>query len=193
MHPNEPARSEHVISGGGPSEADQDEYKRLSVNAAKGVGVVTAVHRGWDNAVTVTDFLSVSYDPPTILVSLYSLSRMAEALDEVQSWGLSLLASNQRGVADALGYEGNPLVGLLDHVPHFRRADGAAPLIAGSLSWFELRTVAKHEVATHTLFVGEVTAMGRAAAAIARPLIRFQSGYLGAASDLQANDERRPT
>jgi len=178
MRSNEPTWSEHVIPDAGAAASDQDLYKRLSVNAAKGVGVVTAVHRGWDNAVTVTDFLSVSYDPPTILVSLYSLSRMAEALSETDRWGLSLLAAGQRGVADALGYEGNPLVGLLDHIPHFRRADGAPPLVAGSLSWFELRTVALHEVATHTLFVGEVTAMGRAAATAAGPLIRFQSGYL---------------
>lgn len=177
--PNRRGWSEHAFPDAGPGEAEQDAYKRLSVNAAKGVAVVTAVHRGWDVAVTVTDFLSVSYDPPTVLVSLYSLSRMAEALDETDRWGLSLLAAGQRGVADALGYEGNPLVGLLDHVPHFRRADGAPPLIDGALSWFELRTVAKHEVATHTLFVGEVTAMGRAAAATAGPLIRFRSGYLG--------------
>jgi flavin reductase (DIM6/NTAB) family NADH-FMN oxidoreductase RutF len=170
--------TQHLVAPGGASEADQDAYKLLSTTAAKGVAVVTAVHRGWDNAVTVTDYLSVSYDPPTMVVSLYALSRMAEALAETGRWGLSLLAADQRAVADVLGEQGSPLDALLRQIPHFRREDGAPPLIAGALSWFELRTTAMHEAATHLIFVGEVVAMGRAAPGTRAPLVRFQSGYL---------------
>lgn len=162
---------------GDGSEADQNAYRQLSANATKGVAIVTARHRGWDIAATVTDHLSVTYDPPTMLVSLYSLSRMADALAESDHWALSLLSAGQRPVADSLAEPGNPLVGLLDQIPHFRRGADGPPIIAGSLAWFQLQTVARFEVATHTLFVGRVEAMGEATATERAPLVRFRSGY----------------
>jgi flavin reductase (DIM6/NTAB) family NADH-FMN oxidoreductase RutF len=169
-------RSERVLAAV-PTEADQDVYRALAANAAKGVGVVTARQGRWDVAVTITDHLSISYDPPTMLVSLYALSRIAEAVTQADRWALSLLPDSLRPTADWLGEQGSPLVGLLGQVPHFRRdADGPA-LIDGALAWFELRTTAVHEAATHVLVVGEVVAMGSAAEPGAEPLVRFRSEY----------------
>ncbi|MEO8907978.1 MAG: flavin reductase family protein [Microbacteriaceae bacterium] len=178
MQPDAPKWTEHVLAPAGASTADQDAYKQLSTLVAKGTAIVSAVHRGWDNAATVTDFLSVSYDPPTMVVSLYGLSRMADALAEVDRWGLSILSAEQSAIADTLSEPGRPLPSLLSQIPHFRRADAAPPLIAGALGWFELRTIAQHDVATHVLFVGEVIAMGTAAPATRAPLVHFRSGYV---------------
>ncbi|WP_308467259.1 flavin reductase family protein [Rathayibacter soli] len=189
MQSDAPKWTEHVLAQtgatAGAKQADQDAYKQLSTLVAKGTAIVSAVHRGWDNAATVTDYLSISYDPPTMVVSLYGLSRMAEALEGADRWALSILSSEQRAVADVLSEPGRPLDSLLSQIPHFRRADAAPPLIAGALGWFELRTIAMHEVATHILFVGEVVAMGRTEptaqeSAVRSPLVRFQSGYLRA-------------
>lgn len=159
------------------SRADQDAYKQLATLAARGVGVVSAVQGRWDVAVTVTDFLSVSYDPPTMLVSLFSLSRIADAVTESGRFGLSLLADDQRHIADRLGAPGAPLVGLLDRVAHFRREPQAPALIDGALAWFELRVVATQDAATHVLVVGEVVATSATARWSARPLVRWRSEY----------------
>jgi flavin reductase (DIM6/NTAB) family NADH-FMN oxidoreductase RutF len=161
------------------SRDDEDFYKRLSGEAAKGVAVLSASQRGRDHAATVTDYLSVSFDPPTMLVSVYSLSRLAEAIEAAGTWSLSLLSSAQTAVADRLGEPGAPLIGLLDQVPHFRRDASAPPVIDGALAWFELRTVGSFPAATHTIFVGEVTWMGRPAVHRAAPLVRFRSSYTG--------------
>jgi flavin reductase (DIM6/NTAB) family NADH-FMN oxidoreductase RutF len=169
--------TEHLIAPQ-PTDADRDAYRAHTAAAAKGVAVVSAVQGRWDHAVTVTDYLSVSYDPPTMLVSLYSLSRIAEAVEASGRWALSVLSAEQRGIAERLGEQGAPLDGLLGQTPHYRRTPGSPALIAGAISWFELRTLASHAAATHTLFVGEVTAMGRATGFGAPPLVRFQSGYL---------------
>jgi flavin reductase (DIM6/NTAB) family NADH-FMN oxidoreductase RutF len=177
MDANPSTWSEHTV-GAPATDADGDVYRALSGSAAKGIAVVTAAHRGWDHAVTVSDYLSVTYDPPTMLVSLYSLSRIVEAVAGAGRWGLSLLASDQRSVAERFGEQGAPLDALLRQTPHVRRDPDGPALIAGALCWFELRTVATHEAATHTLVVGEVTAMGRAREFGAKPLVRFQSGYL---------------
>lgn len=156
---------------------DETFYKALSGQVAKGVAVISAVHRGRDHAATVTDFLSVSYDPPTMVVSIYSLSRLAEAIETSGRWSLSLLSAEQASVADRLGEPGAPLIGLLDQTPHFRPEEGAPALVTDALAWFELKTVASVEAATHTLFVGEVTWMARPRAQAGAPLVRYQSGY----------------
>jgi flavin reductase (DIM6/NTAB) family NADH-FMN oxidoreductase RutF len=159
------------------AEADRKLYQWLSGRAAKGVAVVSSVHRGHDYAATVTDFLSVSYDPPTMVVSIYSLSRMAEAIEGSGQWALSLLADDQTRIADELSEPGTPLIALLASIPHFRREAAAPPVVAGSLAWFELRTVAAYPAATHTIFVGEVVWMGRQVGRSAGPLVRYESGY----------------
>lgn len=168
--------TEHPLTGDF-TDTDTDAFRQLSGQSAKGVGVASTHHRGYDSAATVTDYLAVSYDPPTMLVSLDSLSQIAEAVQGAGRWGLSLLSSSQVSVADQLSGSGRPLIGQLAHVPTFRREENGVPLIIGSLAWFELRTIAVHEAATHSLFVGEVTAMGHSAGPVAGPLVRFRSAY----------------
>jgi len=173
---SDPGRPQRVLADP-PTPDDQDAYKLLSTFAAKGVGVVTARQERWDHAVTVTDFLSVSYEPPTLVVSLHALSRIAEAVIATGRFALSILADDQRFVADRLGEPGSPLVGLLDHVPHERRDPDGPALLDESLTWFELELQAVHEVATHVLVVGTVTAMSAQPAWAARPLVRWRSQY----------------
>lgn len=165
------------IDPAGATGADQEAYKDLSSTVAKGVAVVTAFHRGWNYAAVVTDYLSVSYDPPTMLLSLYSLSRMVDAIEETEHWALSILSSKQGWIADQLAQPGAPLVALLDQIPHTQREAAGPALIDGALAWFELRNTAAHEAATHTLFVGEVAWMGRDNTARDGPLVRFRAEY----------------
>lgn len=154
-----------------------EHFRELANHVAKGVVIVTARQRGQDYATTVTDVLSVSWDPPTLLVSLYSLGRMAEAVESAGVWGVSVLSSAQRPVAEWLAEPGTPLVGLLDPVPHWRRDEGSPVLISGALAWFEVHTSFTAEVATHTLFAGEVAWMSDGEAAGRGPLVRYQSSW----------------
>ncbi|WP_111719363.1 flavin reductase family protein [Homoserinimonas sp. OAct 916] len=156
---------------------DQEFYQALSATVAKGVAVVSSRYRGRDMATTVTDYLSISYDPPTMLASLYALSRTVDAIEDSGRFAVSVLAADQRGTADWLGELGSPLIGLLDNVPHFRAEPEAPAVIRDCLAWFELRTVASHRAGTHTLFVGEVVRMGESSDQSRGPLIRYQSGY----------------
>ncbi len=155
----------------------RDRYRLLSARAAKGVAIVSARVGRYDHATTVTDYLSVSYDPPTMLVSLYGLSRTTEAVEEAGRWALSLLASDQRVIAEQLGELGAPLRGLLDRIPHWRREPGGPAIIEGGVAWFECRTVDVHTAATHQLVIGEVVAMGRSESHTARPLVYDRSEF----------------
>lgn len=126
---------------------------------------------------TITDYLSVSYDPPTMVVSLYDLSRVADAVEDAGRFGLSILAADQQRVADWLGEMSAPLPGLLSQVPHARRDPQGPAVVSGALAWFELSVRAVHRVATHRLIVGEVVAMSERGRWDTGPLVRFRSQY----------------
>ncbi|MCZ2401743.1 flavin reductase [Paenarthrobacter sp. Z7-10] len=162
-----------------PVQAAVDSYRQLSADAASGVGVVSTILHGRDYAATVSAFLSVSYDPPTMMVSLYAESRIAEAVSEAGVWTLSLLASRHRGVANWLASPGTGLEGLLSPVPYRRGHATGAAVVDGALGYFELKTSAIHPAATHLLIVGDVLAMGTEAvpADAMDPLIHFGSAY----------------
>ena len=168
-----------TVEGTGASEETIDRYRELSADIASGVGVVSTRLRGRDYAATVSGFLSVSYDPPTLLVSLYAEARIAEAVVDAGSWALSLLPARLRGTANWLASPGSPLEGLLNQVDYGRGPETGAAVIDGSIAWFEVRTTSVTTAATHRLIVGDVLSMGRRAGADdeSDPLIHFASAY----------------
>ena len=168
-----------TVSGPDVPEEVIDRYRELSADIASGVGVVSTRLRGRDYAATVSGFLSVSYDPPTLLVSLYAEARIAEAVVEAGSWALSLLPARLRGTANWLASPGAPLEGLLNQVDYGRAPETGAAVIEGAIAWFEVRTTAVTTAATHRLVVGEVVAMGRRASADdeSDPLVHFAGAY----------------
>src|SRR5690625_7638172 len=58
-----------------------ERYRELSDDIAAAVAVVSATRGKAMHAITVDSFLDVSYDPPTMAVSIYSGSRMMETLE----------------------------------------------------------------------------------------------------------------
>ncbi|SEB54188.1 NADH-FMN oxidoreductase RutF, flavin reductase (DIM6/NTAB) family [Paramicrobacterium humi] len=170
----------HLVDPTHVERADMDRYSSLAGLVAKGVAIVSTRWGRYDYATTVTDFLSVSYDPPTMLVSLYGLSRTTEAVEGSGRFAVSVLAAPQRVIAERLGEIGAPLRGLLDLTPHWRREEGAPAIIEDCLVWFECRVADVHPAATHQLVVGEVVAMGRSTTHGESSLVRFRSGYSSA-------------
>ncbi|MET3936308.1 flavin reductase (DIM6/NTAB) family NADH-FMN oxidoreductase RutF [Arthrobacter sp. OAP107] len=167
------------LGAGRPSDADVDLYRRLSSDITAGVAVVSTRLRNRDYAATVSGFLPVSYDPPTMLVSLYAESRIGEAVEEAGTWALSVLSGKHQGTATWLASPGTPLHGLLAQVPFRRGPATGAAIIDGCLAFFELRTVSVHAAATHLLVVGEVVAMGSGAepSEAPDPLVHFGSEF----------------
>ena len=92
---------------------DQDEYRRLSDLLAVGLAVASTRQGPHDVAVTVDSYLDLSYDPPTMLIALYGMSRAAEAVEEAGHFCLTLLAADQQALADRFGTPGAPLQGML--------------------------------------------------------------------------------
>lgn len=138
-----------------------DAYRLLAQELASGVAVVSANHRKRDHAVTVTGWLDISWDPPTLAVSLFEEARICDAVEGAGHWVLSVLHRGQEGMATWLASPGNPVDGLLNNVAFRRAPASGAPVMEEALAWFEVETTQIHTAATHRLIVGRVTAMGR--------------------------------
>ena len=120
---------------------------------ATGVTVVTAFHDdGHPHAMTVNAFLSVSLDPPLVLVSLNNRSRMNTHLHLGGRYGINVLAASQEEHSRHFG--GRSVEGLeVNWLPHL---DPDVPLLDGCVAHIVARVVDIHPAGDHTLYIGQV-------------------------------------
>ncbi|MGW4052702.1 flavin reductase family protein [Streptomyces sp. NPDC004779] len=143
-----------------------DEFRAAMSRLAAGVVLVTAHDpddgpRGEDVGMTATAFLSVSLDPPLVLVSLRNGSRMDDLLDEVPVWAVSVLSESQRHVAGRFAMKGRVSDRLLfADLPYTRGEVSGAPLLGGALTTLECRTESRVVAGDHTLVIGRVLSVG---------------------------------
>ncbi|WP_258036892.1 MULTISPECIES: flavin reductase family protein [unclassified Streptomyces] len=160
----------------------QDEFRAAMARLAAGVVLVTA-HDDEDEPVgaaagmTATAFLSVSLDPPLVLVSVRTGSRMDEILERQPLWAASLLTEGQRTLAGRFAMKGRLSDRLIfREVPHTLGALTGAPLPDGSLASVECRTEQRVAAGDHTLVIGRVLTT-RLTPTGENPLTYFQGRY----------------
>lgn len=142
-----------------------DEFRAAMSRLAAGVCLVTAHEvpltadgpRGEDVGMTATAFMSVSLEPPLVLVSLREGSRMDDLLAEQPLWAVSLLADHQLQVAGRFAMKGRISDRLLfADLPYVRGEASGAPLLSGALATLECRTEDRVPAGDHTLVIGRV-------------------------------------
>lgn len=126
---------------------------------------------------TVTSVLSLSVDPPSILVSINIGSELAEAIAETYGFSFALLAETQRDVADAFAGRGDPAK-RFDHGRWTEWSSGH-PRLAGAVVAMDCDLIGTMETETHMLFAGGVT--GLEVNRETSPLIWHQREYKGVA------------
>jgi flavin reductase (DIM6/NTAB) family NADH-FMN oxidoreductase RutF len=117
---------------------------------ATGVTVVTALENGKTHGMTANAFLSVSLEPPLVLVSLDNHSHMHRILPAAGRYGISVLAEDQRALSDHFAGR------LTEDVEvRFIRHTGTA-LLDGAVAHFIVRVEDIHSAGDHTLYIGVV-------------------------------------
>jgi flavin reductase (DIM6/NTAB) family NADH-FMN oxidoreductase RutF len=141
---------------------------------ATGVSIVTAQDGAIQHGMTVNSFISVSLEPPLVLVSL-ERGRLTHSLAQSSGYfGVSVLSQDFQQVSDLfagrLGETNDRFAGLTTF-----SLVSETPLLAGSLASFDCRVVSTCDAGSHTLFIGEVlaVAMGNSSA----PLIYYNRDY----------------
>ncbi|MFF5895504.1 flavin reductase family protein [Streptomyces argenteolus] len=161
-----------------------DEFRAALSRLAAGVVLVTAEEppldedgRGEDVGMTATAFVSVSLDPPLVMVSLRNDSRMDDLLSEQPLWAVSVLAESQRHIAGRFAMKGRISDRLLfQDLPLIRGEITGAPLMDGALATLECRTEQRVLAGDHTLVIGRVLTASLPSAD-GEPLTYFKGRY----------------
>ena len=126
------------------------EYRNTLGRFATGVTILTALENGKPHGMTVNAFVSVSLDPPLVLVSIDNRCHMRGILSNGGTYGVSVLAEGQRALSDH--FSGRAVQGV--QVQFVSRA--GATLVEGAIAYFVVRVKDVHPAGDHTLYVGAV-------------------------------------
>jgi flavin reductase (DIM6/NTAB) family NADH-FMN oxidoreductase RutF len=122
-----------------------------------GVAVVTARAGDEVRGMTVSDFTSVSLDPPLVLVSAERGSNTLETIIRGGCFAVNILAADQEELSNRFAsskWEGRRFEGLACEA-----AVTGAPLLPGVHAHIDCRLEARHEAGDHVLCVGGVEMM----------------------------------
>ncbi|MEN0107838.1 MAG: flavin reductase family protein [Pseudomonas sp.] len=136
---------------------------------ATGVTVVTFVADGQPAGMTANAFMSVSLDPPLVLISIRNQSRFNEWVKKGVCYGINFLADSQRSLSAHFG--GRPEADI--ELPFSFHQD--TPLLDGSLVHLVARTVDIHPAGDHLLYIGEIEHVRLGAQR--KPLLFFSGRY----------------
>ncbi|MFF4400460.1 flavin reductase family protein [Streptomyces sp. NPDC001480] len=183
-----PSLSLAPTASGHAEGVSNDEFRAAMSRLAAGVVLVTAQEppldpddpgapAGEDVGMTATAFMSVSLDPPLVLVSLREGSRMDDVLAEQPLWAVSVLADHQRPTAGRFAMKGRISDRLLfADLPVTRGEATGAPQVDGALATLECRTEQRVAAGDHTLVIGRVLT-ARVPGSDGRPLLYFRGRY----------------
>ena len=138
-----------------------------------GVAVLTVDARGQRVGLTVATLVSLSFEPPLVGVAIARQAAIHELLREAGACALSVLAADQRELADHFA-RGVPPIAMWQGVAT-RDGGGGAPLLEGALGWLQCSVVDEIATGSHTFFVCKVdyAEPGTAGA----PLMRLDGVY----------------
>jgi flavin reductase (DIM6/NTAB) family NADH-FMN oxidoreductase RutF len=133
-----------------------DDFRSAIGRLPAGVAVITLSWRGTVHAMTASAVASVSLDPPMLLFCVHVDARFRDALDDVDTWAVSILADDQSHTADWLASPGRPAFDQLARVPHRPAPLSGGVWLDGAAAWFDCRTAAIHRAGDHDVVVGDV-------------------------------------
>jgi flavin reductase (DIM6/NTAB) family NADH-FMN oxidoreductase RutF len=132
--------------------------------------VVTTIQNDKIHGMTASAFLSVSLEPPLVLVSVDKRAHLHAMLATGKRYGVSILKANQADYSQHFaGF------GAADLKPEFIWTDNM-PLLKNALGHVIARVVDAHEAGDHTLFIGQVEHL---AWGDGEPLLYFSGQYGG--------------
>jgi flavin reductase (DIM6/NTAB) family NADH-FMN oxidoreductase RutF len=116
-----------------------------------GVTVITTRVREQVHGMTANAFMSVSLEPPLVLISVDRRAKMCALLHEGNRYGVSVLAEAQSALSDR--FAGRP--GTEGPEPRFEIVHDT-PLVEGALAHFVARVARSYWGGDHSLFLGRV-------------------------------------
>ncbi|GAB3718974.1 flavin reductase family protein [Nocardiopsis oceani] len=144
-----------------------------------GVSVVTVADGRDDIGATVSAFVSVSADPPIVMLSVAGDGYVAEVVEEVGAFAVSVLAGDLRAIAGRFSAEGRPSARLLvSGEPHHRGERTRAIVLDGALAALECSVRRRVEVGDHMVFFADVIGLPEVGSGSPAPaMVRWNGRY----------------
>jgi flavin reductase len=139
-------------------------FREAMSRVAGAVHLITTDGPGGKAGLTATAVVSVSAEPPTLLVCLNKTSRVAAVVQDNGFFAVSTLGAEQQELAKI--FAGRGLAKGEARFEHGKWELGAEgqPVLADALVSFTVRVVEIRPVATHLIVIGEVTRIALGAA-----------------------------
>jgi flavin reductase (DIM6/NTAB) family NADH-FMN oxidoreductase RutF len=132
---------------------DQRAFRRALGHFGTGVALVTAKTSGTPLGSTISSFNSVSLDPPLILFSLRSDSLAIDQWREASALCVSVLADDQIDTSNRFAKAGTDKWADVEIVTGLN----GAPIIPGSIAYFECAPYAVYDGGDHDIFLCRVS------------------------------------
>jgi flavin reductase (DIM6/NTAB) family NADH-FMN oxidoreductase RutF len=120
-----------------------------------GVVVVSARHGTGYRGLTASSLVSISAEPPMVLVGLEREATTRAAVVEGKAFNVSVLARAQEFIAERFAGRAPAVDPAWNEIPH-RLGSNGIPLIEGCTAWLECSLVAVHPAGDHDICVGRV-------------------------------------
>jgi flavin reductase (DIM6/NTAB) family NADH-FMN oxidoreductase RutF len=138
-----------------------------------GVVVISARDADGYRGLTASSLVSISVDPPMVLVGLEREAATRAAVAATGTFNVSVLTRSQEFIADRFAGRAPAIDQSWRDVPHHLGVNGL-PLIEGCAAWLECRLIEIRPAGDHDICVGEVTA---ASAGAGDPLILWDRAF----------------
>ena len=147
-----PPEEEGIEIAGEPGQDPAIAFRRTLGMFATGVTVITTQVGDQVHGMTANAFMSVSLEPPLVVISVDRRSKMHQLLYEGRHYGINVLADDQQALSDR--FAGRPgSEGAQE--PVFVQVH-ETPVVEGALAHLVARVVRSYWGGDHSLFLGRV-------------------------------------
>lgn len=166
------------MTGDGPAgraPLTPEVFRAIAGRFPTGVTVVTTAGDGTVHGMTVNAFTTVSLEPLLVVVSVDRDTRMHGLLERTGVYAVSVLSAEQESASRWFATPGRAAgAGQFEDVDCDPAPVSGAPVLRGAVAWFDCAVAGTHRAGDHTLFVGEVLAMGESEG---DPLVFHRGAY----------------
>lgn len=153
---------------------DTHTFRAVMARFATGVTIVTTRLGEEIHGLTVNAFCSVSLEPMLVLICIDKHATAHALLEKSGAFAVNLLAADQQDIAKRFAINKLPALERFKGIAHHRQVTGA-PVFDHSLGFLDCKIVATYPGGDHTIFLGEVLALGQKNGH--NPLLYFKSAY----------------
>jgi flavin reductase (DIM6/NTAB) family NADH-FMN oxidoreductase RutF len=136
---------------------ESQDFRDVMARLPAGVVVVSARHGAGYRGLTASSLVSISADPPLVLVGLEREATTRTAVVQGKAFNVSVLSRSQEFIAERFAGRAPAVDEGWRQIPH-RLGTNGIPLIEQCVAWLECSLVEVHRAGDHDICVGRVEA-----------------------------------